>query len=246
VVAARGGPGHGANRRVLLRAEIRAGERGTISHTHGISEDCVVVQADEPLPIGEHVTLELSLRGHVAPARFEGTVVAHAGTGEPGDPAVMTVWLVLRGEEEKQRLAALLARLDDEAAPPLPPTYRVLIVDDSALVRDLFGYGVSRYFRGRGGVRVDAVGDGLAAWGLLREQRYDLALVDHYLPILDGARLVERIRKGALSAGMLVVGFSGGGAEARRAMIAAGSDLFLAKPVVLRDLFATLDSLTAA
>jgi hypothetical protein len=45
---------------------------------------------------------------------------------------------------------------------------------------------------------------------------------------------------------MLLVAISGGGPEARRAMLAAGCDLFLGKPVVLRDLFATIESLTAS
>jgi CheY-like chemotaxis protein len=245
VVLLRNGPGHGANRRVLLRAEIRDGERGTISHTHGISEDCVVVQADEPVPLGQNVTLQLSLRGHVAPMTFEGTVVAHAGSGEPGDPAMMTVWLMLHGEDERLRLAQLLARLDGEQLCPVPDTYRVLIVDDNSLVRDLFTYGVNKFFQQRRDVRIDAVGDGLAAWGLVRDRRYDLALVERYLPILDGPRLVERIRNHPVASDMLVVAISRDGPEARRAMLGAGSDMFLAKPIVLRDLIATLERLTA-
>src|SRR5204863_10119299 len=85
---------------------------------------------------------------------------------------------------------------------------------------------------------------GLAAWELLRARRYDLAIIDHYLPVLDGAGLVERVRRLESASQMLVVAISGGDREARRIMLDAGSDLFLAKPVVLRDLFATLDRLT--
>src|SRR5687767_10636593 len=100
--------------RVFLRAEIRSGEHGTTSHTHGLSHDCVVVQADEPAPIGQNVALELSLRGLVLPMSLTGTVVSHSGTGEAGDPALMTVRLTLAGDAERRRLSDLLARLDAE------------------------------------------------------------------------------------------------------------------------------------
>ena len=43
---------------------------------------------------------------------------------------------------------------------------------------------------------------------------------------------------------MPIVAISVGGAEARQASIAAGADLFLDKPLVMRDLFTTLDLLT--
>jgi CheY-like chemotaxis protein len=69
-------------------------------------------------------------------------------------------------------------------------------------------------------------------------------VVDCYLPVLDGARLVERIRALPELADLLVVGVSGGGRDAADAMIAAGADLFLDKPIVLRDVFTTLESLT--
>jgi CheY-like chemotaxis protein len=124
---------------------------------------------------------------------------------------------------------------------------RVLVVDDSEIVRDLFRYGISKYFRRRDErVEIDGSADGLSAWGLLRERPYDLVVVDCYLPVLDGAKLVSRIRRDDRLRALPVVAMSVGGDEARELMMTAGADLFLAKPVVLRDLFATLDSLSVS
>ena len=45
---------------------------------------------------------------------------------------------------------------------------------------------------------------------------------------------------------MSIVGMSVGGEGARRAMLGAGADIFLAKPIVLKDLFCTLEFLMDA
>jgi CheY-like chemotaxis protein len=44
---------------------------------------------------------------------------------------------------------------------------------------------------------------------------------------------------------MPVVAMSVGGSEARAATLAAGADLFLDKPLVLKDLFSTLERLNS-
>src|SRR5690606_18706374 len=70
-----------------------------------------------------------------------------------------------------------------------------------------------------------------------------LAIVDFFLPGMDGAQLISRIRKEPRLAGLPVVAISIGGDAARDAFLAAGADVFLDKPVVVRDLLATLDRL---
>jgi CheY-like chemotaxis protein len=120
----------------------------------------------------------------------------------------------------------------------------VLIVDNSDLLRELFSYAVRKYFRqAHEAVLVDSAGDGLAAWRMLERDDYELVVVDRYLPILDGVRLVGRIRK-QLERDVFVVGTSAAGKDAAAAMFDAGVDLFLPKPIVLRDVFTTLDRLT--
>jgi CheY-like chemotaxis protein len=122
----------------------------------------------------------------------------------------------------------------------------VLLVEDNHLISDMFSYGIRKYFRGKPGyVTVDHAADGARAWEMLSGGSYDLAIVDYYLPQLDGAQLVQRMRAEPRLATVPVVAVSVGGPEARDATLAAGADLFLDKPLVLKDLFATLERLNA-
>jgi CheY-like chemotaxis protein len=235
-------------RRVFLRAELESEGREAIGHTREISEAGVVVRAEPALPVGARARVRLSLPRHVAPLCFDGTVIEIGGSGQPGDPPTMTLHFDVPSEEARRGLLAVLDRIDADDAGEgngKRTRYRILIVDDNPMIRDLFSYGVRKYFRrSQQAVEVDVSADGLSAWNLLAAGGYDVAVIDFYLPVLDGARLCERLRGDAGLAEIVVVGISAGGHEAREAMLAAGADLFLHKPVVLRDLFTTLERLT--
>jgi DNA-binding response OmpR family regulator len=122
--------------------------------------------------------------------------------------------------------------------------FRLLLVEDNLLIRDMFAHGLRRYFDNRGEkVAIDHAEDGRQALAMLRATKYDLAIVDYYLPVLDGAGVVAKAREEPDLAGLPIVAISIGGAEARAATLAAGADLFVDKPLVLRDLFALLERL---
>jgi len=163
--------------------------------------------------------------------------------------------MLLAFEEEAQRaeLRTLLSRIDPASTQPMPESappangYRVLVIEDNHMVRDMFSYGVRKYFATRSSpVAIDLAADGEEAWRMLCDSRYDLAIVDFYLPVLDGSKLVARMRSDPRMSEIPVVGISVGGREAKSAMLEAGVDLFLDKPIVLRELFSTLERLTAA
>ena len=256
-----------APHRLLLRAEVEAaGEAPTIAHTIEVTSTHVVIQMERWPPIGTHVQVRLSFPRLVAPLSLSGRVVRHHAPLAPGDVAGITVELdhATSAAASSADLAALLARVhasyDDEAErvhrptadvparPVAPPCYRILLVEDNVTIRELFVYGVAKYFRRYASdAQVDLADDGEQGWNMLCARPYDLAIVDCYLPVLDGASLVARVRAAGDGAGELarlpVVGISAGGDEARRMMLAAGVDLFLAKPIVLRDLFSTLERL---
>src|ERR1022692_1256889 len=116
------------------------------------------------------------------------------------------------------------------AAPALRREYRVLLVEDNGLIRDMFAYGVDKYFRkNASSVVVDFADDAETAWEMLHASPYDLAIVDYYLPQSTGAQLVTRMRRDAALHGVPVVAISVGGAAARDASLEAGADLFLDK-----------------
>ena len=123
--------------------------------------------------------------------------------------------------------------------------FRVLVADASDMLRDLLSYAVMRHFKMLG-AKVDIVcaADGDTAWSKLHEASYDLAIIDSDLASMKGTALVDRIRHEEKMRELTVVGTSIGGDEIGNEMLAAGANQFLSKPVALRDLAKTLESLS--
>ena len=92
------------------------------------------------------------------------------------------------------------------------------------------------------GHRVDTVGDGVAAVDAARRHAYDVVLMDLHLPGLDGLAATGRIRAGlpADRQPRIVAIFGGGRTEDRTACADAGADAFMAKPLRLAELEASL------
>lgn len=236
-------------RRILLRAEIVANGHSIVTHTLELDEQNAFVPTEEVgLPTGQECSVQLSFPGLLLPVDLHARVAGHRDPSGPGDPGGLDLKFIFRSEGERKALATLLARVD---GPPEPPpaadrAYRVLVVDDNHLIRDMFAYGVKKFFKARpGAVDVDVAEDGQAAWTLAAKAPYDLVIVDFYLPVLDGSQLVRKIRAEPSLRATPIVAISVGGAEAREACLAAGADIFLDKPLVLRDLFSTLERLTS-
>jgi len=235
-------------RRILLRAEIAADGRSIVTHTLELDEQNAFVPTEEVgLPMGEECNVQLSFPGLLLPVDLHARVAGHRDPSGPGDPGGLDLKFIFRSEGERKALATLLARVDAPSdPPPADRAYRVLVVDDNHLIRDMFAYGVKKFFKARpGAVDVDVAEDGQTAWTLAAKAAYDLVIVDFYLPVLDGSQLVRRIRAEPSLRATPIVAISVGGAEAREACLAAGADIFLDKPLVLRDLFSTLERLTS-
>ncbi len=67
--------------------------------------------------------------------------------------------------------------------------YRVLVTDDEPLLVDL-----TRFWFEHHGIGVDCAANGLEAQALLREQRYDLLMLDLMMPGLNGKELLQWLR----------------------------------------------------
>jgi CheY-like chemotaxis protein len=240
-----------AMHRLILRADVRWEGLAWVGHTVEVGPTRVVLRMARALPAGVTIELSLSFPRLVETVVLQGTIVATHDPRVHERTSAMTV--DLQPSADRDRLAAILDGIpppSDAAGSEPPPSgpsgYRVLLVDDNGLVREMFSYGVRKYFRLRqGSVTVDVAENGVEAWRMLREAPYDLAIVDFYMPAMNGSDLISRMRKTAELADVPVVVISVGGREAQEASVAAGADLFLDKPVALRDLFATLEKLTA-
>jgi CheY-like chemotaxis protein len=113
---------------------------------------------------------------------------------------------------------------------------KILIVDDDADLRTLFGLGFLRR-----GHSIMVAGDGAAALECIVTHAPDLIITDITMPVMDGLELLRRLRAdGPPTLPVVVVSAH---AEQRAAAIAA--DAFLVKPVALRQLVEVAEGLLA-
>ena len=108
---------------------------------------------------------------------------------------------------------------------------RVLLVDDTALNRELFTALLER----RGCV-VDTAVDGADAVAALERADYDLVLMDVHMPVMDGRAAAREIRRRGLTDAPIVALTAGGSPDQIAACKAAGMADHLLKPLSEQDL----------
>jgi len=229
----------------VLRAVVDYDDRSEVRCAIDLNQESVFVLSDSPPAIGTPVALRLSFPQMIEPVELCGRAVQVRILEGPGAASGFVCAIDTSTETTQERLRALLAMLDDtDQIRAAERGVRVLLVEDSRFIRDMFVYAARTYFAPRGGTLiVDEAPDVTAAWQMLKATPYDLVLVDYYLPPDCGASLIERIRSDAELTATPIVALSVGGGEARAASLIAGADLFLDKPIVLRDLFRTVEFL---
>ena len=228
--------------RMVLRAELSHDQREIVAHTTELTPETAVVRTDEPLSPGDAVTLRLSLRRLLEPIQLSARVTAvDPGSGLGFFPGV-TLAFEEPTPEQRAHLARLVGAIEGEAAED-PPMCRILVVEDSQLMREHVATRAGRVADDGVRVIVDTADSVERALELLESRSYALALVDLFLPDRVGDVLVRTIRERGLDQ-IAVIGCSVGGASARDSFLEAGADLYLDKPVKVKDLFATVQRLT--
>ena len=124
---------------------------------------------------------------------------------------------------------------------PEAPGPRILVVDDSNLVR--------RYYRTaleRAGFAVDEALNGLEAVEKLLETPFGLVIVDVNMPKMDGITFLSEMRAHPAPTGSLpaLVTSTEAGAQDKEAARRAGANYYLVKPVAEADLVAHVSVLT--
>ncbi len=226
--------------RFIVRAEIRSAGECVISYGFDLTERSIFVVTEWNAPIGTPVSVRLSFPRILDPIDVAAKIGDIRVAGEPGEQGGIR----LDFDDSARDVGSRLVSLFDPAGSTDPITedrpYRVLLVDDSWLIRDMFAYGTAKFFDRPGALAVDHADDAEAAWGKLTTSTYDLVIIDYFLPAEDGASLIARMRNDARLATTPIVAISVGGRDAREATISAGADVFVDKPLVFRDLFNTL------
>ncbi|GAB2993156.1 response regulator [uncultured Cyclobacterium sp.] len=111
---------------------------------------------------------------------------------------------------------------------------KVLIVDDNALNRKVFENVIGHnYF-------FESAGDGQEAIALLKENEYDIVLMDIQMPKLDGISCLKIIKEEEI-ADIPVIAISAYSNQGdREYFLSTGFDDFIAKPVKPKDLLETI------
>jgi CheY-like chemotaxis protein len=225
--------------RAHLRAKLEHKGRTIEAYSLHITETLVVVHTIEHARVGDEVILTLSFPGIVDSLELRTQVVSLRLSSGPCEAGGWSLGFVFRSDDEAAMLGALLDRL--RQAPEVPQPLRILLVEDSKLVQDVFRYSLQRYFKGRDQpLELEVATNGAEATELAASRVFDMAIVDYFLPDGRGDRIIGELRKEPRTKAMTVIAISVGGEEARSASFEAGADLFLDKPIVMDDLYSTL------
>ena len=120
-------------------------------------------------------------------------------------------------------------------------TKRVLVVDDSAIVRNIHSFMLKS-----GGFEVVEASNGYEAMEKLLESHFDLIVTDVNMPKMDGYSLCEAIRKAEKYVNTPVVIISTESeAEDKLRGFKAGANLYVIKPVKSEDLIQNVKMLVS-
>jgi len=113
---------------------------------------------------------------------------------------------------------------------------RILLVEDNAFNREL-----AVDLLNRAGVLTTVACDGQEALDMLSRQRFDGVLMDCQMPVLDGYAATRRLRQRPELQSLPVIAMTANAMVGdREAVLAAGMNDHIAKPIVVEEMFATL------
>jgi uncharacterized protein (TIGR02266 family) len=236
---------------VTLFVEYEGADDLVGDYTENLSSGGTFVATNRELPIGTSIQLVLGFPGLLEPIAIEGVVRWTRG----GTP---TGAVVQPGEEPgagieftpgpaRDQLAAIVQRIRTRDPKTVSKLFRVLVVEDNRHVASLIHDGLKgsarREFGGGVTFAVRQAEDGRQAVEMLRREAFDALIVDVYLPVIDGARVIQTARGELGLADLPIIAVSAGGDSARKSALDAGANIFLDKPMRLRQVIDTIQKL---
>lgn len=210
-----------------------------------LSQGRSFVRTREELAVGAALRLKVGFPALRQPLMLNGVVAgARVEEGEPG----VDVSITFADDADRARLGALVERAATGDPALCARLVRLLVVEDNPHVGTLIAAGLReasrRDFKGNVVFEVESATDGAAALAALARRRFDAAISDVYLPVMDGPQFMREVRA-APGPRLPLLAVSAGGEESRARAVAAGCDLFLDKPLRLSELVAALRRLLA-
>ena len=223
---------------ITLRVEYDGADDLVGDYTDNLSHGGTFVATSRSLPLGSEVRLVLSFPGLLAPIQIDGVVRWERKDDEPG------VGIEFAEGPERAKLDEIIEKIRARDPRTVSRVLKVLVVEDNAHVAELIRDGLrgssKRSFDDPLQFDFRMAQNGREAIDMLRAEPFDLAIVDIYLPVLDGGQLIEAARVELGLKSMPIIAVSAGGDSARRQAMNAGADMFLDKPMRLRQVIDTM------
>jgi two-component system chemotaxis response regulator CheY len=106
--------------------------------------------------------------------------------------------------------------------------YSCLVVEDSPMMRQLIVFALSRLRN----LKVIEADDGVDGLKKLASGRFDIVITDINMPIMDGLKLVKRIRSDAVHRDIPIMIITTEGAEEdRQRALQLGANAYITKPI---------------
>jgi uncharacterized protein (TIGR02266 family) len=232
---------------ITLKVEYPSVEGFLQDYTINISKGGTMLRTRRRLEEGDRVELVLSFPGLLEPITIQGVVRWLRPDGLHDKTVGIAFDL---GEEEGSltSLEGLVNRLKDRDPALMAPTVRLLVVEDNPHVARLIREGMQAYqqrSRDLTTFQIQHVADGKEALDLLRQESFDLLVIDIYLPVMDGETLISTLRGDQRWKQLPIIAVSAGAQEAKQVALRAGADFFLDKPFRLSDILHTMKLLLA-
>ncbi len=216
-------------------------------YTENLSTGGTFIHTERELDAGTEVQLVLSFPGLVHPIPIDGVV--RWGRGEhDGDEPGIGIEFVRMDTEARARLEQVIDAIARRDPSYVGRIVKVLVVEDNPHVARLIREGLDGYaahFGDQVSFQFCESSNGRDALAMCRSQPFDAAIIDIYLPIMDGAQVIAALRSDAELSTLPIIAVSAGGAAARDAALQAGANLFLDKPMRLRQVIESLQRLIA-
>jgi CheY-like chemotaxis protein len=224
----------------LLRlvVELDSAEAFLADYDANLSKSSATITTARSIEVGTIIEIGISFPGLLQPIVLDALVRDKADTG--------LVIALLSGGNAK--LAEIAERVRARDPKVLAPVVSVLIVEDNKHVCELVCQGLAGTARRElkdVTFTFETAADGAAALQLLKTRTFDAAIVDVYLPVLDGPSMIQQARTALGLTDLPIIMMSAGGDSARDAALKAGATVFLDKPVRLREVVATMRQLLA-